>query len=39
VEVNYSWWGWVIAYYFVAIFIVIKLQKSELLKNEINGKI
>jgi len=38
-EINYLWRGWLVAYYFVAIFIVIKLQRSRLLKREINGKI
>ena len=37
--VDYLWWGWAAAYYFVVVFIVIKLQRSKLLKNEISDKI
>lgn len=38
-EINYLWPGWPAVYYFIVIFIVIKLQRSELLKNGIDGKI
>jgi competence protein ComEC len=38
-EISYVPWSFIIIYYFVAIFIVIKLQRSKLLKQEINGKI
>jgi competence protein ComEC len=39
VEINYLWRGWLAVYYFFTIFMVIKLQKSKLLKEEISGKI
>ena len=39
IEINYVPYGLIIIYYFVAIFIVIKLQKSKLLKQEIDDKI
>ncbi|MEI6597350.1 MAG: ComEC/Rec2 family competence protein [bacterium] len=38
-EINYVPWSWLVIYYFVVIFTVIKLHKSKLLKQEINGKI
>jgi len=38
-EINYVPWGLIAAYYFVVVFIVIKLRRSRLLKAEINGKI
>ncbi len=38
-EINYLWRGWMIIYYVIVIFAVIKLRKSKLLKQEINGKI
>lgn len=38
-EINYLWWGWAVLYYFLAIFVIIKLQRSKLLKQEINDKI
>jgi len=38
-EINYLWLGWLAVYYFVVVFMVIKLQRSRLLKQEINGKI
>lgn len=38
-EVNYLSLGWVALYYFAAILIIIKLRRSKLLKQEINGKI
>ncbi len=39
VAVDYLWWGWAVVYYAAAIFVVIKLRNSELLKQEIDGKI
>jgi len=39
VEVNYLWRGWMVVYYLAAIFIVIKLRRSKLLKEEINDKV
>ncbi|MBI4779492.1 ComEC/Rec2 family competence protein, partial [Candidatus Falkowbacteria bacterium] len=38
-EIDYLWPGWPAVYYFVVIFIVIKLRKSELLKNAVDDKI
>ena len=38
-EIDYLSWGWVVLYYFLAIFLVIKLRRSKLLKEQINGKI
>ncbi|MDD4271568.1 MAG: ComEC/Rec2 family competence protein [Patescibacteria group bacterium] len=38
-EINYLWNGWVIVYYAAAVFIAVKLQRSKLLKEELNGKI
>ncbi|MDP2736975.1 MAG: ComEC/Rec2 family competence protein [bacterium] len=38
-EISYLWSGWMVIYYLAVIFMVIKLQQSKLLKNEINGKI
>ncbi|MBU2007765.1 ComEC family competence protein [Patescibacteria group bacterium] len=37
-EVNYLWSGWIVVYYFMVIFIIIKLQKSKLLKQRIDNK-
>ncbi|MFA6307120.1 MAG: ComEC/Rec2 family competence protein [Patescibacteria group bacterium] len=38
-EINYLWSGWLAVYYFIVIFMVIKLRKSKLLKQGINDKI
>ncbi len=38
-EISYLSIGWIILYYFLAIFIIIKLQRSKLLKQEKSGKI
>ncbi|MFA5360039.1 MAG: ComEC/Rec2 family competence protein [Patescibacteria group bacterium] len=38
-EISYVPLSFIIIYYLIAIFIVIKLQNSKLLKQEINGKI
>lgn len=38
-EVAYLWRGWAAVYYLAVIFIVIKLRRSKLLREEISGKI
>ena len=37
--IDYLWPGWLVLYYFLVIFIIIKLKRSKLLSQEINGKI
>ena len=38
-EINYLWPGWLAAYYFIAVFMVIKLRRSRWLKPGIDDKI
>ena len=39
VEVSYLWSGWIVVYYFAVILVVVKLQRSRLLKNGIDDKL
>ena len=38
-EINYLWPGWLVVYYLSVIFIIIKLQRSKLLKKDVDDKI
>ena len=37
--IDYLWPGWLVLYYFFVILIIIKLRRSKLLNQGINGKI